>query len=188
MSYSARLSPLARVPRAYRTIERRPTVRGARAVQCGLGVVVVRANSRHTPPNAVGRGATAAIPRPVGGAGVGGGGAWSAPLYTLVRVPRAYRTMEKRPTARRARAARAWRGCGVGQRAARSSPRRRPRLDRTDCATGRLRLLQKIVIDAFKPRGARPACVSHHGVSADRPWSTARYGHGVVVLWTNAQR
>ena len=70
------------------------------------------------------------------------------------------------------RAARTRGGCDVGQRAARSSPRSQPRLDRTNTAIGRRGRIRKFLVSAFEPRGARPARVSNHGDAADEPRST----------------
>ena len=83
------------------------------------------------------------------------------------------------------RAVRTWRGCVVGQRRARSSPRRRPGLDRTSTATGRRHSLQQNVVIVTKHSGARSAPVSPRKLSADRRRSThaAQYGLGVVVSW-----
>ena len=63
----ARSYPVARVPRAYRAMEKRSTGLGARAVQRGLGVVVLWANARRAPSHTAGRGSTAPTPRQVGG-------------------------------------------------------------------------------------------------------------------------
>jgi len=49
--------------------EYRSTARGARAAQCGLGVVVLWANMRRAPQHAIGRGSTTPTPRQVGGTG-----------------------------------------------------------------------------------------------------------------------
>ena len=54
------------------------------------------------------------------------------------------------------------------------SPRRRSRRDRTDTATGRRRGLSHVIASAIESRGARPARVSHHGVTSDWPRSTRR--------------
>ena len=82
------------------------------------------------------------------------------------------------------RAARTWRGCVVGQRAARTSPCRRSRRDRTNTATGRRRGTRQVLTSAFASRGAQSARVSHHEVPADGPRSTnriARTWRGCVV-------
>ena len=85
-------------------------------------------------------------------------------------------------------AARTWHGCVEGQRRACSSPRRRPRLDRTNTATGQRHKLRTVVIIAFKLRGARPPRFSPRGVSADRSRSTraGQCGLDLAVLWPNA--
>ena len=62
----------------------------------------------------------------------------------------------------------------VGQRAARSSLCRRPRLDRTNTATDRRRGGRKVLASAFESRGACPARVSYHGVAVDGRRSTCR--------------
>ena len=91
-----------------------------------------------------------------------------------------------RPTAHGASdAVRTWRGCVVGQHAAHSSPRRRPRHDPTDYATGRRRKLRNILINMFDSHGARPTHVRY------RPTRRARAtqsGLTAVVVWPNALR
>ena len=82
------------------------------------------------------------------------------------------------------RAVRTWRGCSAGQRAARSSPRRRPRRDRTNTATGHRQGGAKVLTSTAEPCGARFAHVSLYGVAADGLRSTcypARTWHGCVV-------
>ena len=84
---------------------------------------------------------------------------------------------------------RTWRICDVGQRAARFSPCRRPRLDRTNTATGRRRGSRKAFVSAFEARGAYPARVSHNEVAADGPRSThAQRGLGMVEVRASAWR
>ena len=112
------------------------------------------------------------------------------------RVACALRLVESRPTADGARFAQ--RGLGVvvlwviGQRGARSSPRRRLGLDRTNTATGRRYGLQEVFVAAFESHGTRRARSSPRGESADRPRSTRRaagtWQLGVVVLWPIAGR
>ena len=79
-----------------------------------------------------------------------------------------------------------------GQLAARSSPRRRPRLDRTNCATGRWRRFFKLIVRALKSRGARPARVSctteHHPTVRRRRAARADNTWLVVVVWANSRR
>ena len=72
------------------------------------------------------------------------------------------------------RAARIWNGCVVGQRGARSTPRQRPRLGRTNTATGRRHGVREALIAAFKSRGARRVRFTPREKSADRPRSTCR--------------
>ena len=62
---------------------------------------------------------------------------------------------------------------------------RRMGLGRINTATGRQHGYQKVVISAFKLRGARPARFPPRGVSADRPWSTpaAQCGLGVLAWY-----
>ena len=67
---------------------------------------------------------------------------------------------------------RTWRGCLLGQRGARSTPRRWPRLIRTDTASGRRLRLWRLVVSAFESRAARPLRASPREGSADRPRST----------------
>ena len=80
---------------------------------------------------------------------------------SMARVACALCPVESRPTAHRARSAQ--RGLGVvvlrvvGQRGARSSPRRRPGLDRIKTATGRRYGLQEVFVAAFEFHGARRA-------------------------------
>ena len=87
------------------------------------------------------------------------------------------------------RAARTWRVCDVGQRVARSPPRRRPSLDRTNTATGWRRGHQGVSASTFESRGECPVRALHHGVAADGPRSThAQRGLGMVVVRANAWR
>ena len=87
------------------------------------------------------------------------------------------------------RAARTWRVCDVGQRVARSPPRRRPSLDRTKTAIGRRQGRQGVLVSTFESRGACPVRILHHGVAADGPRSThAQRGLGMVVVRANAWR
>jgi len=72
------------------------------------------------------------------------------------------------------RAAWTWRGCAVGQRGARSSPRRRPGIDRINTAPGQRHGLREVQIAVFESRAARPARVSPRVISADCPRSTCR--------------
>ena len=112
----------------------------------------------------------------------------------MARVACALRPVETRPTTHGARSAQ--RGLGVvvlwvvGQRGARSSPRRWLRLDSTNTATGRGHGLQATVVIAFEPRGARPARFWPREAAADRPQSSraAQCGLGMVVLRPNAGR
>ena len=94
--------------------------------------------------------------------------------------------MEHAPQA----ALRTWHGCVVAQQEAHSSPRRRPRLDRTNTATGRWHELRKVVVTSFKSCDERSASCSPRGVSADCPRNmrAAQCELGVVVLWANAGR
>ena len=94
----------------------------------------------------------------------------------MVRVPRAYRTIEHRPTVRRTRAARAaktWRVVVVWANSRRApSPRCWPRLGRIDTATGRRLRLWNVAVTAFDYRAARPARASPRGEPANGPRST----------------
>ena len=87
---------------------------------------------------------------------------------------------------------RAWSGCVMAQRGARSSPRRRPGLDRTNTATGRRCGLAKFVVTSFETGVARDPCAFH--AREYRPIAHAvRAPHcagllGVVALWPNAGR
>ena len=81
-------------------------------------------------------------------------------------------------------AARTWRGCAVGQCGARSSPRRRPGLNRTNTVAGWQHSLWEVLATTFESRGARPACYSPCRVSADRKRDThcaSRTWRGCVV-------
>ena len=137
-----------------------------------------------TPSHAVGRGSGPSTPQAVSG------GSFKIPLSPrsnpVPRSPRAYRIVRYRPTAHGASdAVRTWRGCVVGQHAAHSSPRRRPRHDPTDYATGRRRKLRNILINMFDSHGARPTHVRY------RPTRRARAtqsGLTAVVVWPNALR
>ena len=147
----------------------RPPTEHARAG--GLGVVVFAANARRAPSHAVGRGSSSPTPRQVGGCGFET--TWPTRASPVARGPRALRPVENQPTAHGARARwRTWRGCLRGQRAARSTPRRWPRLFFTDTAPGRRLRLRNVVTAAFESRGARPARASPRGEPADRPRST----------------
>ena len=81
---------------------------------------------------------------------------------SVARDPRALRPVENQPTAHGARARwRTWRGCLRSQRAARSTPRRWPRLFFTDTAPGRRLRLRNVVTlrsttVARGPRALRP--------------------------------
>ena len=122
-------------------------------------MVVFAANARRAPPHAVGRGSTAPTLHQVGGCGFKV--SWSPSLTSLACSPRALRPVENRPTAHRARARwRTWRGCLRGQRATLPTPRRWPRLFRTDTAPGRRLRLRDSVATTFDSRAARPARVS----------------------------
>ena len=87
----------------------------------------------NAPSHAVGRCLGPSTPRPVNG---GSFELTPSPRSNPVtRGPRAYRVSHRevsayRPRSKR-RAVRTWRGCGVAQRAERSSPRRRPSPDPT---------------------------------------------------------
>ena len=69
-------------------------------------------------------------------------------------------------------AERTYRCCGVAQRAARSSPRRRPSLDPTESTTDRRQGIRNVVLTAFEYRGARPARILPRVSSTDRPRNT----------------
>ena len=101
-----------------------------------LGVVVCAANAERAPPHAVGRGSSSTTLRQVGGC------RFAAPRPELLApvpcVPCALRPVTNRPSAHGARARwQTWRGCLRGQRRARSTPRRWPRLLFNDTAPGR---------------------------------------------------
>ena len=142
-------------------------------------------------PHAIGRGSSALTVRPVSGGGSERSSSACASL--VVRIPRAYRTMEDRPTARRtrvARAAKAWCVVVVWTNSLRTpSPRRWPKsaastprqVDGCD--------FDNVVIAVFKPRSERSAHILPHGGSVDRPRRTrhARRRLCVFVFWANSQ-
>ena len=163
--------------------------RSTRAAQCGLGVVVLWANAGALLPTP----SAEARPHQHRDRSAARASKCVATAFESRGARRArFRPVEYRPTAHgaRARAVRTWRGCVVGQRGARSSPRRRPGLDRTNTATGRRHRRRRCIVTSFESSGARPARISPREVSADRPRSTrtAQCGLGVVVLWPNAGR
>ena len=87
--------------------------------------------------------------------------------------PLALRPVENQPTAHRARGRwRTWRGCLRGQRGARSTPRRWPRLLFTVTAPGRRLRLRNFITDVFEFCGARSACAAPRREPADRLQST----------------
>ena len=91
----------------------------------------------------------------------------------MARGPRALRVVENQPTAQRARERlRTWSDCLRGQRGARSTPRRWPRLLFNVAAPDWRLRLRNAVVEAFKFHGARPARASPRGEPADRPQST----------------
>ena len=112
---------------------------------CGLGMVLLWANKRRTPPHAVGRGSTAPKPRQVGGTSFGS--FWPPRTNLVTSGPRAVRPEEYRSTTHETCAPRsadlAWLCCGPTRGAL--LPRRRPGLDRTNTATGPRQGLQKAV-------------------------------------------
>ena len=110
-------------------------------------------------------------------------------LRRAARMLLALWSKDRPPTQHARRAMGTWRGCVVGQRGARSSPRCRPGLNRTNTATGQRHEVRCVVGTVFESRGARPACFrpveyrpTAHGAHA------AQSDLGVVVLWANAGR
>ena len=91
-------------------------------------------------------------------------------------MPRGLRALcsaEYCPTAHGARARwRTWRGCLLGQRTTRSTPRRWPRLFCTDSAPGRRLRLRMLVAIVLKSRVTRPTRASPRGEPTHRPRST----------------
>ena len=162
MSWLEILNPVARVPRVLRSVEWRRTERGARAAQRGLGVVVLWASVRRAPSprrrSRLNRTNTATHRRQ--GAQTFLGSACVSRGARPARVSH-HGVAADRPRSTR-RAERAWRGCGAGQHAASSSPRRRSRRDRTNTATSRRQKIRSVLASAFGSHGARPARVSHH--------------------------
>ena len=172
--YSPHLSPVAHVARALRLVASRPTAHGARSAQRELGVIVLWADAGRALPHVVGRGSTAPTPLQVGGTAFKS--SYLMRSNTMARVARALRLVENRPTAHGARAEQRgfgdWGVCVVGQRGARSLPRRRPGLDRINTATGRRNGSRKFLFTAFESHGAHRARFSPRGETADRPRST----------------
>ena len=133
-------------------------------------MVVFAANAGCAPPHAVGRGTSSSTPRLVGGCGFNE--AESKFMSPVPRGPRAVRPVENQPSAHGACARwRSWRGCLCGQRGARYTPRRWPRLFFTDTAPGRRLRFRNAANKAFEIGGARPARASPRGEPAIRPWS-----------------
>ena len=109
----------------------------------------------------------------------------------MARGPRALRPVENQPTAHGARARwRTWRGCLRSQRAARSIPRRWPRLFFTDTAPGRRLRLRNVVTYASDsvargPRALRPVENSRPPTGstralADLAWLSLRPTRGAL--------
>ena len=156
-----------------------------RAAQCGFCVVVLWANGGPCRRPRLDRTITAKGRRH-----------WLGMLQlsrerTMASGPCAFRAVEKRPTVHRARAPccadSAWL---CARRGARSSQRRRPRLDRRTITTGRRHGGQFAVATSSESRGAQPARFSLRGVSTDRPRNmrAVQCRLGVVVLSANAGR
>ena len=162
--------------------------RSTRAVQCGLGVVVLWAKAGRAPSHAVGEGSTAPTPRQVGDTGFSR--LWSPRSNPVARSPRAFRPVENQPTAYGARALAsadlAWLCFGPtwGALLPTLSAGARPHKHRERSS----RRSSKPVARALESRVKRPARISHRGVSADRPRSMRRALQiwRVVVLWPNA--
>ena len=131
--------------------------RGARAAQCGLGVVVVWPNALRTPPHAGGRVSTPPKARPIGGGELGIPCSLRFNSFnTVARGPRAYYPMKARPTARGTRA------CARAMRM--PAARWKPQLARRTTVLHRER-------DTFRRRSTLPYCVNRsqpaqHGARA----------------------
>ena len=101
------------------------------------------------------------------------------------------RSIGRHPAGHAHRAVRTWRGCVMGQRGARSSPRRRPGLDRTNTTIGRQHRLPKCIVIMFEssvargPRAFRPA---KYRSTPRRARAPRQCGLGVVALWPDAGR
>ena len=78
---------------------------------------------------------------------------------------------------------RTWRDCLCGQRGARSTPRRWPRLLFTDTAPGRRLWLRNAGIKVSELCGARLARISPRGDRADRPQSTSELADLAWLFW-----
>ena len=185
---SLRPTTVSRDPRALRPVENQPMTKGARA-RWRTWRGVFAANARRAPSHAVGRGSSSPTPRQVGGCGF----ETSLPQRpTPCRATRArfapWRT-SRPPTGARARW-RTWRGCLRGQRAARSIPRRWPRLFFTDTAPGRRLRLRNVVASASEsvsrdPRALRPVenrPIAHGSTRAlaDLAWLSLRPTRGAL--------
>ena len=164
-------NPAARGPRALHPVENRPTAHGARARwRTWRGCLRGQRGASSTPRRWTRLFRTATAPcrrlRLQNNASEASESRGSRPT-------RALRLVENRPTAHGARTRwRTWRGCLRGQRVARCTPRRLPRLFRTDTAPCRRLRLRNNVVGVFKSRGALPARASPRGELADRPRST----------------
>ena len=158
-SLPSRSRPVARGARALRHVENQPTAhRALVSARCVLGAVVCAANSRRAPPHAVGRGSSAPTPRSVGGCGFEPSlPSRSRPVARGARSASSRGEPADRPQSTCLCALRAWRGCLRGQLAARSTPRRWPRLLCTDTAPCRRLRLRTVVAVSFSSRGARRA-------------------------------
>jgi len=181
---------MARVARALRPVENRPTAHGARAAQRGLGnlawLCCGPSRGALLPTSTAGpcphqhRDRSAA--RHSGGAGHCVRFPWHASraLYAPWKVGQP-------PTdhAPRSTNLATWRDGAVGQRGARSLPRRRPGLDRTNTAACWRHGHQERLTTAFESHGARRARSSSRGEPADHRRSTLRaagtWQLGVVV-------
>ena len=134
-------------------------------------VVVFTTNERRAPPHVVGRGSSPPTLPQVGGCGFET--SCSLRAISVVRDGCALCPVENRPKAHEVHARwRTWRVCLHGQRAARSTPHRWPRLFFTNTVPGRWLRLRHVAFAAFNPRGARRARASPQGEQAVGPRST----------------
>ena len=111
----------------------------------------------------------------------------------MAHDPCAFSPVEYWPTAYRARTPHSanltWvRGCVVGQRRVRSSPRRRPRLYRTGTATSQRHGFRQRATDAFETRGTRPTRISQRGVIRRPPPEHAPRSADLAWLCCGCQR
>ena len=179
MSWSLLAGSVTCGPRAFRPMEFRPTIQGAHTGQCAARMVVLWDNTGRASPSAVEQG----LDRTSTTVGQWHG-LWkvlSTASYPMARDLRNFASCRTgRPPRSTRRAVRACRGCVVGQRMVRSSPRNRPGFNRTNTATARRHGLWTFMTTTVQLlwRPTRAPCAVWR-VSVDRPQSTRR----AVRIW-----